>query len=255
MKKNDSLWLFIELGVACCYAATLLYKLVYPEPNDRLLGIIWMVLGMTALIAPLVHLYFKVTAGKSERMIDAPQKQDSAAKTEHSEKKELNTDKHVPATSFPDIPSDGASADTNTADRDATAEDAAPDSADNSNNAAIPVDAPFIEDPLSKAFFDGLVEANFLDADYQPNTSIKKSQLVYIVATVSDILNINTCWSAYEKFWKMTNFRQNYNSMFKRDSSVTNKEAIDRVFLRVGLNNDRIKDLRTFIRWRAGMPQ
>lgn len=59
MKKNDSIWIFVEIGVACCLASTLLYKLVYPEPNDRLLGIIWMVLGMIALIAPLVHFVFQ----------------------------------------------------------------------------------------------------------------------------------------------------------------------------------------------------
>lgn len=245
MKKNDSIWIFVEIGMACCYATTLLYKLVYPEPNDRLLGIIWMTLGMIALIAPLVHLYFKLTASKMKKVTGISKKQGEVLKNDVREQSILNSSSSVPTTD------DDNAAD----DSDATTDDEAVDSADTTIDTTIPSDAPFVDDPLSKAFFDGLVEANFLDANYQPNSSILKSQLVYIVATISEILNINTCWGAFEKFWKMTNFRQNYNSMFKRDSSVTNKEAIDQVFLRVGLNHDRIKDLRTFIRWKANIPE
>lgn len=250
MRKNDSIWIFVEIGVACCYAATLLYKLVYPEPNDRLLGVIWMVLGMIALIAPLVHLYLKLTASKIEKMAEISEKQG-----DEREQTVLNTNTSVPTTSSLDVPDTDNTDEDNACDSDATTKDEAIGSADTTIDATIPGDAPFVDDPLSKAFFDGLVEANFLDVNYQPNSSILKSQLVYIVATISDILNINTCWSAYERFWKMTNFRQNYNSMYKRESSVTNKEAIDQVFLRVGLNHDRIKDLRTFIRWKAKIPE
>ncbi len=248
MKKNDSIWIFVEIGVACCYAATLLYKLVYPEPNDRLFGMMWMVLGMIALVTPLVHLYLKLTASKIEKMAEISEKQG-----DEREQTVLNTNTSVPTTSSLDVP-DNTDED-NADDSDATTEDKTPESADIPIDTTIPSDAPFIDDPLSKAFFDGLVEANFLDANYQPNSSILKSQLVYIVATISEILNINTCWSAYEKFWKMTNFRQNYNSMYKRESSVTNKEAIDQVLLRVGLSHNRIKDLRTFIRWKTNIPE
>ncbi len=250
MKKNDSIWIFVEIGVACCYAATLLYKLVYPEPNDRLLGIIWMVLGMIALVAPLVHLYFKLTSTKTEKATEISEKQG-----DEREQTVLNTNTSVPTTSTLDVPANENTDEVNANNNDETTEDEEPNSADSSTDATIPSDAPFVDDPLSKAFFDGLVEANFLDANYQPKSSILKSQLVYIVATISEILNINTCWSAYERFWKMTNFRQNYNSMYKRESSVTNKEAIDQVFLRVGLSHDRIKDLRTFIRWKAKIPE
>lgn len=48
----------------------------------------------------------------------------------------------------------------------------------------------------------------------------------------------------------MKNFRQKDKSIFNRNSSVTNKEAIDQVFLLDGLNYDRIKNLRAFIRWK-----
>lgn len=255
MRKNDSIWIFVEIGVACCYAATLLYKLVYPEPNDRLLGVIWMVLGMIALIAPLVHLYFKLTASKIEKMAEISEKQGSVLNNDEREQSILKPSLSVPTTSSLDVPNTDVDDDCDTDDNEATTKDKASELADTTIDATIPCDAPFVDDLLSKAFFDGLVEANFLDVNYQPKSSILKSQLVYIVATISEILNINTCWSAYEKFWKMTNFRQNYNSMYKRESSVTNKEAIDQVFLRVGLNHDRIKDLRTFIRWKTNIPE
>src|SRR5574344_2718867 len=85
MRKNDSIWIFVEIGVACCYAATLLYKLVYPEPNDRLLGIVWMVLGMIALIAPLVHLYYRITATQIDKGTETYEKQGEVLKSEDRE--------------------------------------------------------------------------------------------------------------------------------------------------------------------------
>src|SRR5574344_1056514 len=188
-------------------------------------------------------------------MAEISEKQGSVLNNDEREQSILKPSLSVPTTSSLDVPNTDVDDDCDTDDNEATTKDKASELADTTIDATIPCDAPFVDDLLSKAFFDGLVEANFLDVNYQPKSSILKSQLVYIVATISEILNINTCWSAYERFWKMTNFRQNYNSMYKRESSVTNKEAIDQVFLRVGLNHDRIKDLRTFIRWKANIPE
>lgn len=278
MKKNDSIWIFVEIGVACSYASTLLYKFIYPEPNDRFLGIIWMILGMIALIAPLVHLYFKLTASKTTTVRNA----NEVLKSEDREQTISKLNASVPTTVIQDAkhgdtivianqnvnenavksetaepviieePVDVPSMDDTDNKDDADAE---VETADTTSNDTSAKEAPFLNDPLSKAFFDGLVEANFLDDNYQPKDTILKSQLVYMVATISDILNTTSHWSTYEEFWNMKNFRQNYKSIFNRNSSVTNKEAIDQVFLLVGLNHDRIKNLRAFIRWKANLPE
>ena len=124
---------------------------------------------------------------------------------------------------------------------------------DAANNDDLVKGTPFANDTLAKVLVDGLVEANFLNELYQPSPGVTKAQLSYMVATIAEILNGNPAWSSYEKFWDRTNLRQNYNNISSRNTSVTNKDSIDQTFLNAGGNHIRIKNLRSFIRWKANL--
>ena len=147
-------------------------------------------LGMIALIAPLVHLYVKLTAPKIDNGTETYEKQCETLKSEDREQTISKLNSSVPTTVIQDAKhGDTYTVIANQNDNENVVKSEAVepiiieepanvpsmDDYDNNDDAVTGIEktdtalndtpakeVPFINDPLSKAFFDGLVEANFL---------------------------------------------------------------------------------------------
>ena len=101
------------------------------------------------------------------------------------------------------------------------------------------------------AFMELFKEQGILDENYKPYGNYSKTQLVYLIDAMNDIVPISKRWALFGKYWEIEGKLADISSDIRNNGTkVTDQSTLDKIIVRIDEYIPSMKYVNTFTSWK-----